>query len=280
MLIDDKGCPWPEDSMELARRFGHSIPSPGFPSVAVREHGFIHLRQHGAGVHMALRARGFSIEALGGALFVLKEIRPQRIMLAIFHQGGWCHEILASIWEFAERTEKLATGEAIEVRYPWLAVNRDLRTLSSPRFAHIQPLVRLWQENRGRMPSDLLDPIRQHGLWERSILMRQRSNGSTLVFEHFGPGIKFLQPCDALQLIGRDFDALHDRNYGNWVGRAYDKSVSSGRLRLDSIRAQIQMAEAASLRGRYDRLLMPWCTAGSDIFVLGISVKGEVSRVA
>jgi len=277
MLIDAKGRPWSDASWDLVRRIGFHHPSLDLAGFAVRERGFIHIRAQDGGARVALRSGGFGLEALAGALYELKERRFRRIILAIFAEGEWAYEMLGSTWEFADRAEHLLDGGPVRVLHPWLAAERDLAALSLPTFAAVQPIVALWREAGARYCEELPQALKRAGMLSRAVLLRRPPNSSRLLVEHFGSGIRIRRPCESLLAVGRDFEDMPDRAYGDWAARAYSEALAEGHIRLESVRAVIATSEAATLRIRYDRLLMPCRSAGSDAFILGLSLRRELS---
>lgn len=279
-LIDDDGESWPDQSSVLARRLGYPDPDFDLAAYAVRNIGFIHLRPHGGGVRVALRAEFFSRTTLTGALYAVLEMRPARIVLAVLREDTWCYEMFNDLGSFAERTEDLASDKDVTGRQPWLTQERKLKALSNPPLAKLRPLVARWRQNRGRLSDDLFATLSANGLVRRCVLARKPPTSSRLVVEHFGAGIRMLRPCEALELVGRDLDDVPDRGYGSWVAEAYATTLASRRLRLEAVRAVIRTSEAATIRARYDRLLMPWRRGDDEMFVLGISIQRELSMVA
>ncbi|MGH7126127.1 MAG: hypothetical protein ACREFI_17255 [Stellaceae bacterium] len=279
ILIDDRGEPWADNSPELARRLGYREPDFDAPGYAVRNLGFIHVRLHEEGVRVSLRAGRFSLLSLTAALFALIDRRPRRIVLAAFSGEDWSYEMFANLGSFAERAEDLAAGDPIAGRPRWLAAEKKLEALGTPAFEKTRPLVELWTTSRGRLGDDLIRALRACDLMHRAVLVRQIAGTSRLVYEHFGSAIQAMRPCETLRLVGRDIDDIADRAYGGWIGESYLAALRKRRLRLDSVRATLRTSEDSSVKVRYDRLLMPWRRSGSDLFVLGISVRRELSRV-
>jgi hypothetical protein len=277
VLIDEKGEACPVHGM--ASRLGCRDPDFDLPAYAVRNLGCIHIRPQMGGTRVALRAGNFSLITLTGALLHLIERQPTRIMLALLGEDGWAYEIYTSVGSFAERAEAVAAGEPIGQCTPWTAAGRDLESLAEPGFATVQPLVRLWRANRGRLPGDFAAALSALGLARRSVVVRQPAGSSRLVFEHFGTGIKMMRPCECLMAVGRDIDDVPDRAYASWVAESYAETIASRRPRLDSVRASIRTSEAATIRVRYDRLLVPW-RRGDDMYVFGISMRRELSILA
>ncbi|HYM01367.1 MAG TPA: hypothetical protein VET85_00395 [Stellaceae bacterium] len=278
ILIDERGREWSDHSWEFARRIGYVHPGLDLGSYAVRECGCIHVRQQPHGLRIGLRAGAFGKAALAGALYLLKQENAQRILLAIFADGEWSHEVLTGVWEFAERAEVLAEDGPTLVRYPWLAEERNLKVLAMPNFSRFRPLIQLWESYRGRLPHDIEALVSRFGMMHRMVLARQRPKSSRLVFAHFGIGIEFMRPCQTFLVIDRDIADVPDREYGARTSRAYAECLAGHRPRLESIRATIRDSETTAIQTRYDRMLLPWAGPGNDLFVMGISLTRVMDR--
>ncbi len=272
ILIDERGRRWSDRSWDLVRRLGRFDPSLELPAFAVRERGFIHIRAQENGARVALRAGGFGLETLAGALYELKERRFPRILLAMLVGEEWFYEMLGGAWEFAERAEHLLAGGPVAPRHPWLAAERDLAALGLPDFAQVRPLVELWRSNRGTITEEFEEALRSQNLLDRMILVRVRPGTSRLVFAHFGSGIECVRPGESAQLVDRDIHDQPDREYGAWVARAYGTGFAVAAPRLESIRASVRVSETVVAEGRYDRLTLPWRDRANERFVMGISL--------
>jgi hypothetical protein len=280
MVIDDRGEAWADDSGALAMRLGCRDPDFDLAGYAVRNLGFIHIRDRDGGMRVALRAGRFSLLTLTSTLFKLGDRRPRRILLAVFWGEDWSYELFGSIGAFTERAEDLAAGEPIVRRPTWLAAERDITSLAAPTYERLRPLVRLWQQRRGALPEELPSMLMGLELLNRSVLVRRRPRSSRMTVEHFGAGIKMLRPCEGLLTVGRDLHELPDGAYGGWVADSYARALADRRIRLDGVRATLKNSESTTLRVRYDRLLMPWRAAGGDGLVLSVSMRRELSTVA
>jgi hypothetical protein len=280
ILIDDRGEAWPDNSEMLARRLGYREPDFDAPAYAVRNLGFIHVRQHEEGVRVSLRSGTFSLLSLTATLYLLLDRQPPRIVLAVFWGEDWSYEMFTSLGPFAERTEDLAAGEPVAGRPRWLAVEKNLDALRLPAFDRVRPVVDLWKASRGRLSEDFYRTLSASDLMHRILLLRRLPRSSRLVYEHFGGGIKVMKPCEAFTMIGRDAHEVADKEYGGWVAECYGRAASRHRLRLEAVRATVRTSEAATLRVRYDRLLMPWRRTDADLFVLSVSMRRQLSTVA
>jgi hypothetical protein len=275
VLIDERGRRWPDRSWDLIRRLGRVDPGLDLSAFAVRERGFIHIRPQESGARVALRAGGFGLETLAGALYELKERRFPRILLAALIGEDWRYEMLGSAWEFAERAEQLIAGAPPAPRHPWLAAERDLAALGLPDFAQLRPLVDLWRSSRGAMTEAIEATLRSENLLDRMILVRLRPETSRLVFAHFGGGIECVRPGQSVQLLDRDVHDQPDREYGAWVACAYGAGLAAAAPRLQSIRASVRVSETTVAEGRYDRLTLPWRGRTAERFVMGVSLTRQ-----
>lgn len=278
VLIDEKGEPWAIH--DVARRLGCRGPDFDLTAYVVRNLGYIHLRPQTGGIRVSLCAGAFNLVTLTGALMVLTQWRPERVVLAPLGADAWSYRMFTSLGFFAECAEELAAGEPIAAPPRWLSAERRLDALSRPAFATVQPLVKLWEASRGQMSDDFLRTLNAIGLLHRTVLARQLPHSSRLIFDHFGGAITMMRPCETFQAVGRDLDDVPDREYGSWVAQSYAETLMSRRLRLDSVRARLLTSKAATIRVRYDRLLMPWRRSSGDLFMLGVSMRRELSIVA
>jgi len=278
ILIDERGEPWADDSPELARRLGYREPDFDAPAYTVRNLGYIHVKLLEEGVRVSLRARSFSLLTLTALLYLLIDRRPRRLVLAVFSGEDWSYEMFTNIGSFAERAEDLAAGNPVAGRPRWLAVQKNLDALNRPHFERVRPIVNLWRSSRGRLNAEIFDTLSAAGLMQRSLLLRRIPGTSRLVYEHFGSGIKVMRPCETFAMVGCDAHDVYDQEYGGWVADCYDRALTRRRLRLEAARATVR-TPGATLRVRYDRLLMPW-RAERDLYVLSISMRRELSTVA
>jgi hypothetical protein len=278
LLIDDKGRTWADNSWDLARRIGYADSLSGIASYAVRERGFIHIRpgNHARALHVALRERCFNLIAFTAAMLELGRASPARIMLSLATDNAPTFRLFMDLHDFCREVEPLARGRALEIRIPRLAERRSLRVLNLAEFQPVRGIVDLWNATRGELTAEVRRAAVASGLFQRTILLRQMSS-SRLITEHLGAGITVLAPCEALTMVGQEFGVRADADYGAWVADAYAESAWSRRLRVDSVRAVVHTSAGATIRGRYDRVIMPWRAGGGETYVMGVSIRREVS---
>jgi hypothetical protein len=272
LLVDGKGQFWEDNSWELARRIGYKDPRLAVAAFAVREHGFIHVCPWNGAVRVAVRERGFTLTALAGALLALGRIGPPRILLAVVNDGATIFHLFMDIHDFSSHAEALAGGEPIKIRHRRLVEQRSARVLNYPTFVGARPIADFWRRSRGELADDpsMEAALASGGVQGRVILTRQRPNSDRLITERFGSAINFLRASD---IVGRDINEQPDRDYGAWMAQTYGEALWGRRLRIESCRAQIRTAAAATLSVRYDRVLIPWRARGGDAFMMCVSIQ-------
>ncbi len=278
-LVDASGQAWPTTSRALACQLGLVPGDARLVTFAVRACGFIHITAIDDLVRVGFEAGAFSFRALVGALYEVGRWRPRRILMVVFSDQRRQVELFSGLYAFAERAEQLAAEAPIKLRVPRLLVERSLSNLRSAAFGRVAPLLDLWRQSRGRWSPEAMEALQVTGLLQRAILARQCRAG-TLICEHFGRDLRIQRPCESLSAEGRELHDLYDRDYGDWLAAGYAEGLSSGRLRLQSIRAELRLSETLAVSGRYDRLLLPWQRARSENLVMGISIRRELTTTA
>jgi transcriptional regulator with XRE-family HTH domain len=215
------------------------------------------------------RALGISGEIVRAYECGEKRLPPEQLLAAISALG-------VPMWLLFGPGDRLAPSVADEDMdlCSTLALRRPPVLLEHPAFAQARSIVMLWQETRGELTDDVRRAILAAGLLPRTILARQAS-ASRLVIEYVGTGIALFRPCENLLVIGREFGDAPDRNYGAWLEQAYDETLWSGALRVESVRASVRTSATTTLRTRYDRVLMPWRGKGDEMYVMGLSIRRE-----
>src|ERR1700674_2572527 len=105
-LIDDRGDVWHAGAPELRRRLGYPDPDFDLPGYAVRNLGFVLVRQKGTSVHVSLRPSLVQPPPLAALFYHLAEAAPERLLLS-YLRASWLHEIMRSAYEAMLRLEDL-----------------------------------------------------------------------------------------------------------------------------------------------------------------------------
>jgi hypothetical protein len=270
IVIDDKGEAWPEDAPEPRRRLGHSEFGSGWAAAVVREHGFVHVRITRDSAWIALRLGRFSLPALVGAIQAVYDLHPRRVIAHLLTDSGSTYEQFKSMPELVAYVESLASDWDPDTRVSRIMIPRDLRDLELPSFAAARELSLQWKRRGGKLSVELHRQLLIAAQRHSTILVRQPARSSRLIIEHFSSPIAFVRPCQALSLIGQDYQNLPDGDFGRWSARGYEEALASRTPGLWSMLADLHTPDGGIARSRYDRLLLPWRSADGDGWVLSL----------
>lgn len=277
MLIDDNGDCWPLGSPRLREIL--MCPDPDFDvaDYAVRNLGYVLLRRQGRMVRAEMRPPLVKPVTLIGVYYSLIDLNPDQILLSRLNADESRHELFDDISEFAATLERDIEDDGVQRHRPTYALSsRSLRHLDRSRYARFAPIMQLWREVRGDMPSDLVPRLCRHGVQARAALVRNPNGTGRLVYEHVGSGYTFVgNACLPLTLIGEEIEMLPDREYGGWAARSYYECLADEAPRLETVSAVMRRSDGQRLWSYYDRVLLPWRGRGGTRFVLGLS---EVRR--
>jgi len=159
----------------------------------------------------------------------------------------------------------------------WRSERHPIDALDGPRLAKFRPLLRLWQESRGRWNGDIGDVFERSEL-KRTLLVRRPWRGDRLIFEQFGSGMRTRKATDTyfVEMLGHDMYDLPDQEYGAWMAEIYDRALAHRQPRLDYTEAVVSPSASLVYRIRHDRLILPW-SVGSDLFAMGVSMPKELT---
>lgn len=209
-LIDDRGEPWWAGAPELRRRLGSAEAGEDFSLRAVREHGYVLLRERKGALHVMLRPAHVKRPTLATLFYRLAEAEPGRLLLS--HLGReWRHEVCGSAHEAMLRLEDLvafASGWALRAIY---AVERHpLIPRRHPSLQQLAPLLAVWHLTGGKGPDRLAEVLAPLGFLDRAAIVRNPRGSDRLTFEHRGSAFTFYQPCWNLLAMGRDVEDQPD----------------------------------------------------------------------
>jgi len=273
VVIDDKGEAWPLGSPGLRARLSCTDPNLDFVAYAVHNLGFVVLRRDGRVVRAEMRTSLVKPATLIGVYYKLVDSRPQQILLSRLSPGGTSHEIFDDLSEFAATVERDIDDENLQRCHADFALSpRSWKDLERARHARFVPIVELWRQRKGRLPDDLVPALHAHGLQARAALLRNPARTGRLVYEHLASGYSFLaNACAAFTHIGGDIEDLPDRDYGESAAGSYYQCLVDEMPRLETVSAVMAPSEGRRVWSYYDRLLLPWQSAGGTRFILGLS---------
>jgi hypothetical protein len=271
-LIDDQGRVWYASAPDLGRRLGYPNPDFDLPAYAVRNLGYVLVRERRASVHISLRPSMVRPPALASLFYQLAESMPDRLLLS-YLQRDWKHELLRSAHESMLRLEDLVY--AAGARFPrsaYLVQRHPLMPRRHSAMESLSPLLAVWHLTSGRYPDGLVDMLAALGLRERAVVHRNPSGTDRLIFDHRGTAFSHYRPSWNLLAVGRDIEDQPDRAYAARTAETYRAVLRENEPRFEAVDAVINTPGRDVRRSRYDRLILPWRGSDGDRFVTGISV--------
>jgi len=271
-LIDDKGEAWPAGSGELPRRLGRSPPEFDFVGHAVRNLGFVLLRQRGQSMHLSFRPALMTPPTLGTLFYRLAEAMPERLLLS-YLESDWRHEMMRSAHEAMLRLEDLVyASSGWRPASNYLVQRHPLLPRKHSALQSLGPLLAIWYVTSGVWTDNVRDLLATLDLLDRAVVLQNPARSSRLVFDYRGASFSFYPKCWNLLAIGRDLEDQPDRDYGVRTAQAYREALDEGEPRFEAVDAVIRAPDNRARRSRYDRLILPWRGSGNERFLTGVSV--------
>lgn len=269
IIIDDHGAVWQAPFHGLRVAVGCDAGIDVFVRYAIKNLGFIRLQQKPRGLVVALRPSAANPVAFASAIFLISDLRSQRVILSCLH-NSWVHVLCR---DSAEARDKLlcAMDQAEDARErSFLRERRDLD--EAPSNTSISRLLNLWSNCQGAFDDEQLTTVLCNVLPSRFALLSTRSDSETLIIENWGYGAgsfrrNWLGMCRGLQ-----FENQPDYRYGRAAAVAYREVVRSGEPLFDRVDALTNNAGHGKKRIQYHRLILPLRRRDKQTWLLSTSL--------
>lgn len=267
-LIDDKG----EIRFAGARiqcRTGQTNGAES-PDHAVRELGYVSLRERASSVQVFLRPSLVTEATLAALFYRLAEATPERVLIS-YLADEWRHELVRGAHQAMVRLEDLVSEAGMwQPRARYREEPQEIALGKHAALERWRPLLGVWGLTGGRVPGRITDLFAALGLGDEALLLRMPRNSERLIIEHYGLGISFYPLWCKLLLPGRDAEEQPDRDYAAMMTRAYRVAFGKRQPRFDAVDAVVRDPEGEMRRYRYDRLILPWEGDDGARFASGI----------
>ena len=142
------------------------------------------------------------------------------------------------------------------------------------------PLLGAWNETGGSWTSDLYGTLRNVGLLENSVVVRNPRGTSQLFFEHWGARRNLFGPEWVARARGRQVEEQPYYGLATWAATSFRRAIATREPTLETVRVGIQTAQRQTRQRHYDRLILPWQGQGGDMFALSININRPAGRKA
>lgn len=255
-IIDDQGRVWHEHSLVLRADNSGLVAGEGFIDYAIRNMGFIALRQvEGNALELRLRLDGVSEAAFIAASYLLWDRAPSRIVLAHWTEGKWQFELHLGLGTLMARLSRSGS----------VSRSRQKRTLNAERslesLQHSDKFREIMLEWQAARPG-----ANDAGFMAR---LAELSNNRYIVYEKDPlagfrvAGFGTNQPEFALKWLGSSESTLvrhPDIEYAWACERSFSAAIERDVAILEEIDAFVRWQSGAQempLRRKYQRLLLP-----------------------
>lgn len=267
LMVDEEGESWPASSPEFLRRLGEEQPNFDAVDHAIRNLGYIGIRQGHNSVRITCRPEFVSPVSIVGLRYLLVDLGAHRVALTLFSESSRT-EIVSSIEDAIARIEALARHS----RRGLAKTPLDLATIEPTRRLRFHTLLNAWRECSGvveTLPAEILE---RADVVDRSVTIRLADDGRLWTLA-VGVGLSVYGPRWNETAVGRPFDDQPDRRYAAWVHTDYLQAMVSSQPVFHFIDATVASEPNQRRRFVYERLILPWRTKGGDVLASSFSIR-------
>ena len=257
-----------ESDQGLKDAIGLADPALDSIGYAVRNMGFIRVSFSNVGdATITLHPRNAEAGAISAAAQHLRTLGSGRFHVRHLGSDGWVSEILPDGASAARKIDLLCNLDAATPQSRWHLTPVGLETLSADESNPLRLMHQKWRIAFGTFDESVFGFALRFNLLDRLILTGAKRGKTDLVFRYIGDGMGSMHSEEfRFNAIGNSVLQQPDKEYAEWVAKAYGEVAFSGVPRLDKIDAFIPI----SSRGpwlRYERLLLPWRLPTGDVLV-------------
>jgi hypothetical protein len=233
-------------------------------------------------IEVELHPRAVAIPAL---LAVQQQILTAPVTLfRIKHlDQSWQSEISSSAEATIARLSELCAPVYLPPQNDRFIVEpKDFAALFDDEHHPWRPLAQKWRMSFANFDPSVISLAASARLLSRLIVIGIKPQQDP-VFRFIGDGHKWLGNDYQLNGIGEKIEQQPDHEYGSWVSEFYKAVAASGIPRYDIVTAQLRYEAETGKPQRpvcYERLLLPWKTSSSEVFVTGWSTVVDTAAAA
>jgi hypothetical protein len=271
VLISDKGDELPASAGALSYLLDYPAPDFDIVSYAVRNCGWLHLRESRQLFRIRLRPEAFTRAAFDRAVERMV-MAPKGTRFVFDHEERVpATDVLLNLNDAVAHLEDLMRfADETSVRATFFSEELSLGRLRHPKRRVLRDLIKSWKRDRGVLPTELAAPFRAVGAGERFVVANTTRRRCTVA--QFGMGITVFGPRWSEQVVGRELEEQPDSRYGERSAETYHEVFRTEAPRFELIDAVIRPSDDRPVqRCRYERLVLPWRSATGDMFVSGTS---------
>jgi hypothetical protein len=269
VIFDDRGELWDTRSPWLASELNASIGGEQLVEYAIRNLGFVTIKEMGGSLRISLRPKVVSPIAFSALLYWLHDRVVDRVLIS-FLDREWSHEMLPSRQDAVRKLmSRVDFGQASRDG-DFLQEALPLESLSSS--SPLKGVLDFWSASGGKFDRERLTPLLQRALNGRFVLVEASPDRPSLVIKDVGGGLSKPAEYWLARSIGNRVEDQPDYDYGKWIANFYRQVITTGTPSLGDVDAVINWPQQARRSFRYRRLVVPFNGEGNSTMLLGASL--------
>lgn len=269
VLFDDRGEVWDAQSRRLADDLQASISGEELLNYAIRNLGFIAVKEMNGSVRISLRPTVVSPIAFSAILYWLHDRAADRVLISFFDRE-WSHEMLRSSADAVRRLMARVDFRqgARDGDFLQQSLSLESLTQSSP----LKGVLDMWSTSGGKYDRERLAPLLERALNGRFVLVEASPDRPSLVIKDVGGGLSKPAEYWLARSIGNRVEDQPDYDYGKWIADFYRQVITTGEPSLGDVDAVINWPQQSRKSFRYRRLVVPFNGEGNSTMLLGASL--------
>jgi hypothetical protein len=295
-LIDSAGRVWDPFDEQLLAVLGDADPDYDILAYAVRNLGAVDVNVRDQVATLRFRWLTVSRGALASLTRMLITLPVDAVVIhsetKLWNEHRFLNTAEAIEWLEAAQEGGSDISKAInrqEKSHHLVATPRTLKSIGDRPLSrleeaddHFSFFFKKWRLAQKKFSTDITEALVRFGDLDRSVVAREQSSNSTLVFEHVGSRITLYNRSDdawTFRFSGRPVTEQPDPEYGRYTDRVFRQVLDSAEPRFDHIDAVVSDGRGAQ-RFQYDRLLLPWQLNSGERVLTSLSFKTSPDLVA
>lgn len=209
---------------------------------------------------------------VASAFFEIARQSPHRVDLLCYGVDRNWRETLCPASVVFERIDRIV-GEAVTANPRGLvSVRLRLDVIDRVGGGRLSPVFEAWAQSRGQWTPEIYGWMCDQNLLDRTVVARNPVRSSQLIIEHWGKRRDLFGLDWMRRARGSDVEAQPYPGLAAWVAAGMREAITGNEPRLETVQSQIRPAAGRIRRRHYDRLLLPWTTAGGDALATTINI--------
>jgi hypothetical protein len=269
VVFDDQGELWDARSCGLAGDLHASIGGSDLVEYAIRNLGFVAVKERGGSLRISLRPKVVSPIAFSALLYWLHDRVVDRVLVSFLDQD-WSHEMLRSRQDAVQKLmTRVDLGRGVREGD---FLQQELPLEGLPAASPLRSVLDMWSASGGKFDRARLTPLLARALKGRFVLVEASPDRPSLVIKDVGTGLTKPAEYWLTRSIGNRVEDQPDYDYGKWVAGFYRRVVATGVPSLSDVDAVINWPQHSRQSFRYQRLVVPFKGAQRSTMLLCASL--------